>query len=427
MLNESKTCEEYRARLFDYASDLLDSDERAELELHINSCPGCRAELAAISAMLEAAADIPEVEAPDGLENSVIDKVMRTERAAKRRIVFKRAMQWTVPLAACAAIAVGVYSSGLYSRFISSDDMITSGGQSGDVQNKNNSAKNDSGQDISQNTEDSAKMEKGADDNGSTNSSSKKDDTAGSAPASSSKTKAANGGNGNAEAGDKDRSAQKNSSDTIAVMTGGDANENNATKESNNSAEKRTESIKERGISGASAADGAEKKIGKRDDISVDSDDADDGSYRRDMPVLASVQGDTAASDALPEMPEAVGGSAYPTKGFAKDNDMNNAAAPGYSGGSGSSASLDEAAPETAVLKDERIPSSCIITADNPVEFAKGFGVSVSGGDEVRFKVKNEKWQEFKEYNNVKNSGAPIEEIYSDAETESVDVTVRKN
>ncbi len=129
-------CDRYCEQLFDYVSDILTEDERAAIELHIGSCQRCAKELEEIRAILGAAAALAEPEVPDGLRTAVSERLLREERATnlkKRR--FMRAAQIAVPIAACAALAIGIYSGGLYDRYMNAYDMVTTGITENSAQN----------------------------------------------------------------------------------------------------------------------------------------------------------------------------------------------------------------------------------------------------------------------------------------------------
>lgn len=119
-------CEMYRSLLFDYVSDNLSKQESAELLLHIKSCPECKRELDEIEKMLDAAAKLPEIEIPSTLKAAVSTELAEvgTEIKAKKRI-YKYAVGTFMPIAACAAIAIGIFSGGFYDRVVNTDNIIS--------------------------------------------------------------------------------------------------------------------------------------------------------------------------------------------------------------------------------------------------------------------------------------------------------------
>lgn len=131
MQNYEHECDKYKEQLFDYVSDVLTDEERAAVELHIGSCEKCAKELEEIRTILGAAAALDEPEIPDGLRAAVSERIMREENAArfkKRR--FMRIAQIAVPFAACAVLAIGIYSGGLYDKYMNADNMISTGDNS---------------------------------------------------------------------------------------------------------------------------------------------------------------------------------------------------------------------------------------------------------------------------------------------------------
>jgi anti-sigma factor RsiW len=59
------TCDEVRARLDEYFDETLADDERKVVAIHLKSCAGCRAELAALEALLADAAGLPKSILPE--------------------------------------------------------------------------------------------------------------------------------------------------------------------------------------------------------------------------------------------------------------------------------------------------------------------------------------------------------------------------
>lgn len=123
-------CHFYKERLFDYVSDLLTDEERNNLLEHIKLCPSCRGELDKIQEMIGAAAEIPDAEVPESLKMAVSEKLSEIGKGnviqiKKRR--FRRFVSVAMPLAACVALAIGVFSGGVYDKLIGLDDIISSG------------------------------------------------------------------------------------------------------------------------------------------------------------------------------------------------------------------------------------------------------------------------------------------------------------
>ena len=91
---QNNDCEKFKARLFDYASDMLSETESRELIEHINSCPECRAELAGIKAILSAAAEIENVKPSD--EHRRLDEAAgsESEEPPRRPCLLPLAQRW---------------------------------------------------------------------------------------------------------------------------------------------------------------------------------------------------------------------------------------------------------------------------------------------------------------------------------------------
>lgn len=86
--------------------ELTEAQER-ELEAHLAACPECRAAGAQLAALRPAFDELEDVPAPEGLAQSVMDRV-RAGEAPKVISPFRRFRALT-GLAACLALAVGLY------------------------------------------------------------------------------------------------------------------------------------------------------------------------------------------------------------------------------------------------------------------------------------------------------------------------------
>ena len=96
-----KCCEEYTAALSAFADGELNENERSDLLSHLEQCDACRerlSELMILHAMFE---DLPELDAPEGFSERVLERVHEGKRAKKRS---RRA--WPRVLAACFALVV---------------------------------------------------------------------------------------------------------------------------------------------------------------------------------------------------------------------------------------------------------------------------------------------------------------------------------
>ena len=96
-----KRCEDYTAALSAFADGELNETERSGLLSHLEQCEACRerlSELMILHAMFE---DLPELDAPDGFSERVLERLHEEERTKKRS---RRA--WPRVLAACFALVV---------------------------------------------------------------------------------------------------------------------------------------------------------------------------------------------------------------------------------------------------------------------------------------------------------------------------------
>ena len=96
-----KCCEAYAAALSAFVDGELDEQERGELLAHVEHCPNCRDALSELMILHTMFEELPELDAPDGFAERVLDRVHAEERAKKRS---RRA--WPRVLAACFALVV---------------------------------------------------------------------------------------------------------------------------------------------------------------------------------------------------------------------------------------------------------------------------------------------------------------------------------
>ena len=96
-----KCCEKYAAALSAFADGELDGAGRAEPLAHIEHCEACRDYLSELMIMHTVLADMPELQAPQGFAEKVLERVHEDERVRRRH---RRAIPRV--LAACAALVV---------------------------------------------------------------------------------------------------------------------------------------------------------------------------------------------------------------------------------------------------------------------------------------------------------------------------------
>ena len=96
-----KCCEQYAAALSAFVDEELSENEKEEVLSHVEHCQNCReylSELMIVHTMFE---EMPELDAPEGFSERVLDRLHAEEHAKKRH---RRA--WPRMLAACFALVV---------------------------------------------------------------------------------------------------------------------------------------------------------------------------------------------------------------------------------------------------------------------------------------------------------------------------------
>ena len=96
-----KCCEDYTAALSAFADGELNENERNELLAHLEHCETCRDKLSELMILHTMFEELPELDAPEGFSERVLERVHEEKRAKKRS---RRACQRV--LAACFALVV---------------------------------------------------------------------------------------------------------------------------------------------------------------------------------------------------------------------------------------------------------------------------------------------------------------------------------
>ena len=96
-----KCCEAYAAALSAFVDGELNEQERGELLAHVEHCPNCRDALSELMILHTMFEELPELDAPEGFSERVLDRLHAEEHAKKRS---RRA--WPRVLAACFALVV---------------------------------------------------------------------------------------------------------------------------------------------------------------------------------------------------------------------------------------------------------------------------------------------------------------------------------
>lgn len=106
-----------RAVLLDLALDDADDATRRRLLHHLDGCPTCRGEYAAVRAGVEAVLPAaPAVEPPPGFDARVLEAVRRSSPERARRTESRRGRGWLLVASVLAALAVGAGGATLLGR-----------------------------------------------------------------------------------------------------------------------------------------------------------------------------------------------------------------------------------------------------------------------------------------------------------------------
>lgn len=133
MGKEHMDCDTCLERMFDAVCGSLSEEEMQPFRAHLDSCADCRAEYQSLLAMHRLTEQDPVPEMPADFEKTLHEKLtaaadeMMTETKEKKRIPLrdmrKKQVKILISAAACAAIAIGVFSGGLYQRYLHADDV----------------------------------------------------------------------------------------------------------------------------------------------------------------------------------------------------------------------------------------------------------------------------------------------------------------
>ncbi len=126
--SEGSACKTYKRLLFDYVSDCTDETQSEQIRTHLEHCASCRKEYHEICTMLSVLQEPAEAELPKGFQLSLHQKLVAAadEMQTKKERSFlgwlegvRKGHAWRVaiPMAACVALVLGVYSGGLYDQW----------------------------------------------------------------------------------------------------------------------------------------------------------------------------------------------------------------------------------------------------------------------------------------------------------------------
>ena len=105
-----KYCDEYAPALSAFVDGELSDAERAEVLAHLETCEGCRAYLAELSAMHAALGEMEEYDAPEGFADGVMARLHESAAPKKHRTAW-------LASAACAAIVIFAVGGPLRGQF----------------------------------------------------------------------------------------------------------------------------------------------------------------------------------------------------------------------------------------------------------------------------------------------------------------------
>jgi anti-sigma factor RsiW len=108
-------CSRIREQLSSYIDAALDERDTSVVAEHLANCAACRAELAALTALVEAARDIEEVDCPAGLRAAIAAATTQRHKVSalhRLRTAFApNALRWALGFAGAAAVLVAVVIS----------------------------------------------------------------------------------------------------------------------------------------------------------------------------------------------------------------------------------------------------------------------------------------------------------------------------
>lgn len=397
---ENSNCELYRDMLYDYASDNLSEQDRADFLMHINSCPDCKRELDELNAILGAASEIEEVEVPDSVRTAVSAALTaESVKIRNRKKLFKFTASTVLPIAACAALAIGIYSGGIHDDINKADHMITDA----PVQTPPSSDDSEDSEDLVINDIQSEES-----------------------------TEASSAAESPQASPESERSSDRNRPSSAKSNT----DKSKALPSPKPSQAEPSEPVQSSTTEAAPAENSVESAEAPSVEQAPQSDiDASSSASEKISPPKGSPAAGSASSGSVSGGASAGGGgsaagsrtkSARPAKESALEESI---PAPTSS----YSISEDTVEESSAACYDEEFGDAhdkddkptaqgcCTITVDNPTEFAKGFGINKSGST-ITFTVSASQWREFINY--CRSYGVSLNASFPESEYSSITVTV---
>lgn len=377
-------CKKYRDMIYEYTADMLSAEDECDLMRHIESCSACRNELERIRAVMGTASKIEDVPVPDELISALDTRIEQTGREIRnsRRQGYGNITGTVLSLAAAAALAIGMYSGGVFDKYIHSDDVFD----------------NDTNYTDSQNAAQTKKSDVDDDDALSTDNPNISPDAANNVSEGAGQSDNSNNPDKSSESGKSIASKKNEKSDSPTGVS--------RTEKSSDGKTKNNTESENRGSSSAENAANTDESH------SALSDEQSDNVHNS---VSEKAADETYAASAVPEsMDKGRGGaddfgvSASSVKnsgrssGGANSNDVNNrdglrkqqSLPQVYS----TEASSDTSANGTNVS----VPSSCEIVTANPKTYRDIYNVGSNG----RFSISASEWPEFEQF--VTNNGDTI-------------------
>jgi len=109
-------CEEVQTQLLEYLDRSLDTITTKHLQLHLTSCPPCRAEADSLADCIQQIAALPIVDPPLGFAQRVMAHAREIERKPSiwRRLAFP--LRHSAPIQAAAVVLIAIFSVYLYQK-----------------------------------------------------------------------------------------------------------------------------------------------------------------------------------------------------------------------------------------------------------------------------------------------------------------------
>lgn len=366
---KKKKCKELEMKLYFYAEDGLNEEDKAMVEKHISVCPECKKSLDEIYELAEWVNDLPEIELSEEYKQELFDKtwarIEAKERTKlRRKKLIARTTASTLAVAACAAMAFGVYSGGVYDKLNKADEMIeVSYTDSGETNQTNEEVKSET---EATQTDEALKV---------------------------------------SETNDRGIKTAEKASESPSVQ-------NKTRKSKTSETERPVKEAKQRGNTGAvteskpaESAASEPVKTADREDVKVKQDDETHEvhsvqSANEEVHTGGGMMSRSSSSTVSREVEQSVAVCTDEAEGIAV-----------YS----------EAAEVSEIAA--AVPTVCEVLCDDPVGFAEHFGENKTG-EVIEFSVSDSEWPELKSY--AETCGAQLDAEFGEDPNGQIDVTVRE-